>query len=75
MNPLNSTQIEWIKAREGFFTKANRGLSSLEAAELWAIYNWVTGKNQKPSGCGRCAATAKNTVWAQYKKQIQDDDK
>ena len=73
MNPLNQNQINWVKEREFFFTN-NVTLTKEEGVELFAIYSWVTGKNHRPTGCGRCVASAKSTVWAQYNRQ-QDDNK
>ena len=70
MNPLQPEQIAWIEKNDYFFNVPNRTLTKEDVRYLFAVYSWVDGKNHKPTGCGRCVASAKATVWAQYKKQI-----
>ena len=69
--PLNEQQIKWVEEHEFFFNMPNRTMSKEEAYQLFAIYSWVTGQNQKPTGCGRCVASAKAAVWAAYKQTLQ----
>lgn len=66
---LRPEDLNWIKEREWYFTGINRSLNREDKIHMWAILSWATGKNQKPSGCGRCVTTAKNTLWALYLKQ------
>ena len=67
MNQLNQQQINWIEQNELLFT-SNIKMTKELVNGLFAIYSWVTGKNQRPTGCGRCVASAKAAVWAAYKQ-------
>lgn len=67
MNQLNPQQINWIEQNELLFT-SNIKMTKELVNGLFAIYSWVTGKNQRPTGCGRCVASAKAAVWAAYKQ-------
>ena len=73
LNPLNSEQMAWVAAHELFF-KANNSLHKDAVPTFWAIYSWVSGKNQKPTNCGRCVATGKTVIYTQYQKQLNADD-
>lgn len=66
---LRQSDLNWIKEREWYFTGLNRQLPKEDRAELFAILSWATGRNQKPSACGRCVTTARNTLWNLYLKQ------
>lgn len=67
--PLRPQDLSWISEREWYFTGINRRLSVEDGPHMWAILSWATGQNQKPSGCGRCVTTARQTLWALYLKQ------
>ena len=70
-NELTQQQMAWIEEHQWLFNGPSRSVDRETGIVLFGIYSWVTGKNQRMTGCGRCAASAKETVWAQYKKQQQ----
>ena len=70
-NPLNEQQVRWVEDHLQFFNVPNQTMSKEDTHSLFAIYTWVSGKNQKPTGCGRCIASAKAAVWAAYKQTEQ----
>lgn len=70
LNPLTNEQMAWVKANQLFFTN-NNSLAKEEIPTFWAVYSWVSGKNQKPTNCGRCVASGKTTIYTQYQKQIE----
>lgn len=70
LNPLTEEQMNWVKAHELFFT-ANNSLHKDAVPYFWAIYSWVSGKNQKPTNCGRCVASGKAVIYTQYQKQLE----
>jgi len=67
---LTREQIEWIENNMLFFT-SNIKPRKDQVESLFAILTHIDGKQHKPTGCGRCVASARNRVWAEYKKQIQ----
>lgn len=67
--PLRQKDLSWISERQWYFTGLNRTLVVDDRLELFAILSWATGRNQKPSACGRCVTTAKQTLWALYLQQ------
>lgn len=73
LNPLTKEQMAWVAAHELFF-KANNSLHKDAVPQFWAIYSWVSGKNQKPTNCGRCVATGKLVIYTQYQKQLEEND-
>ena len=74
MQQLNPQQIKWIEANLWLFDGPGRTITKETAQTLFAIYSWIDGKNHRPTGCGRCIVTAKQAVWHQYKKQLENDD-
>ena len=67
VNLLND-HIQWIRDHEWYFTTPNRSITREEIAYLFVILSWIEGKNKVPTGCGRCVQSAKERVWAEYKK-------
>lgn len=63
--------MAWVEAHQTFF-KANNSLPKDAIPYFWILFSWVSGKNQKPSNCGRCVATGKTTIYTQYLKQIEE---
>jgi hypothetical protein len=70
---LSQQQIAWIKEHSWLFDGISRSIDKETMASLFGIYSWIDGKNHRPTGCGRCVMSAKARVWAQYKKQQNDD--
>ena len=68
-NQLTPEQMEWIKENETMFRVSLRIMPD-KLAQLFAIYNHVTGQNMKPTTCGRCIENTKKTVYGQYKSQL-----
>lgn len=64
---LTPAQISWIEENRIFFTSNIKPTQEL-IQELFTIYSHVDGKTHKPTGCGRCIASARNRVWFEYQK-------
>ena len=69
VNSLRQEDVDWLEANRLVFENHRRSMSKEQVAELFVILSWLTAKNQKPTGCGRCIASARDIVWATYKKQ------
>ena len=58
MRNLTQEEHETLKAYEHFFTMANAdvvpGMVPKDYNNILAIYNSLTGKNEKPTGCSSC---------------------
>lgn len=70
---FTQSQLIWIYSNRLLFTSSITW-DKPRLTELFNLYSYLTGKVEKPVGCGRCVATARDRVWTQYKKQ-QDDIK
>ena len=73
VNPLREQDTKWIENNLFIFTGVNRSISKEQVTDLFAILSWLTGKNQKPTGCGRCIASARDTIWSTYNKTQNND--
>lgn len=65
---LTAEQIRWVEDNMLFFTSSIRP-NREQIEDLFSIYSMLDGKQHKPTGCGRCIATARNRVWSQFQKQ------
>ena len=70
---LTGDHINWIEENKLFFT-SNIRPSQEQIHQLFFMLTHLDGKVHKPTGCGRCVASARNRVWAQYQKQLESDD-
>lgn len=66
---LTQEHIEWIEANVLMFTTSQR-MQREHIQQLFSMYSIVSGKLQRPTGCGACIRSALNAVWKQYQKQI-----
>jgi len=60
----------WIEANLPLFM-TNHSWTREQVTRLFEIYSDISGRPQKPTGCGRCIATAKGHVYKQYQTEYQ----
>lgn len=70
---LTQEQIEFIETNRLIFT-SNVTISKEQVVEMFSILSHITGKTQRPTGCGRCIASARLQVWTAYIKQVPQTD-
>jgi len=68
---LTQEHLEWIEENKLFFTSNVRPTQE-QIHNLFFMLTHVDGKIHKPTGCSRCVASARNRVWAEYKKQTEE---
>ena len=71
MEPLKLTDEEfvWIEENLNVITRAI-SVDEATRAEVFRLYNKITGGNKQPTSCGRCWRNTKKTVYEYYKKTL-----
>jgi len=62
---------QWLDQNLKVF--GNVRLTPEEGQMLYAIYNRLTGESKRPTSCGRCVASTKNTVKYYYDQARSND--
>ena len=66
---IQEQDIIWIDQNQSIFL--NVKLLPEQLHNLFRIYNEITGENKRVTGCGRCVASVKKRVQAQFDKQTK----
>lgn len=61
---MTQADYEWLQLNQHIFK--NVKLTQEEKTMMIAIYNRVTGKTQKMTGCARCISNIKKRLFVEY---------
>ena len=64
---MTQQDLEWLEANQLIF--GNIRLSKEQHAEMFDIYNRITGENKRTTSCGRCVMSVKKRLKFEYEKQ------
>ena len=64
---LEQSDFEWI-FQKPIVLNHNYKLNRYETLQLFAISNRLTGKSERPSGCGRCLYNVRERIKKAYEK-------
>jgi len=70
---MTQEQIEFVREHENLFINQNT-ISVEQKKTIYDIYNFITGENKKPTGCGRCVASVLKMVHFTYKKYTRHEN-
>ena len=64
---MTEEDYKWLDEHR-LFLYVSQHITKEEKAELYNIYNRITGENKKPNGCGKCIRTTLNILKMHYEK-------
>ena len=65
---MTETHRQYVKDNMLLFTTSRR-YQPEEIRMIFEIYNAITGQKNKPTSCGRCVQTAKQTIVHYYENK------